>query len=67
MLEDIKEELDGIKNETIKTDLSKKAFIKEIKSGFGEKIKNNPDTVVVIKPSRMKRFGEFLSKIFDKI
>jgi hypothetical protein len=67
MLEDIKEELDGIKNETIKTDLSKKAFIKEIKSGFGEKIKNNPDKVVVIKPSRMKRFGDFLSKIFDKI
>jgi hypothetical protein len=67
MLEDIKEELDGIKNETIKTELSKKAFIRELKTGLGEKIKNNPDSVVVIKPSRMKRFGEFLSKIFDKI
>lgn len=67
ILEDIKEELDVIKNESIKTDLSKKAFIKEIKNGFGDKIKNNPDKVVIIKPSLMKRFSDFLSKIFEKI
>lgn len=62
----MQEEFDGIKNETIKTDLSKKAFIKEIKNGFGEKIKNNPDKVVVVKLSIIKRFSNFLSKIFDK-
>lgn len=63
----IKKEVNAMKLESKKTDLSKGAFIEEIKNGLGEEIKRNPNKVDIIKPPKeniFKRFFKRLMKTF---
>lgn len=47
-----------------KTQLKKEQFIKQIKGGLGEHIKNNGGKVTKVKKSMLKRFWERLMKVF---
>lgn len=53
-----------IELEKLKTQLKKENFIKEIKSGLGERIKNNGGTIKKIKKSFIKRIWDKVLKIF---
>jgi len=64
---EIKKEENGIKLERRKTDLSKEAFIQEIKNGLGEQIKANHNKAIInTKPKEniFKRFFKKLMQIF---
>jgi hypothetical protein len=54
----------GIEYEKQKTQLKKEKFIKEIKSGLGQHIKNNGGRVKKIKKSKLRLFWERLMNIF---
>lgn len=64
------ETLDSIRNDIRatreNTELKKKQFINELKSGLGEKIKQNPNQVKVIKKSLGERIKLFIRNIFTK-
>lgn len=47
-----------------KTQLKKEQFIKNIKGGLGEHIRNNGGKVTKIKKSKWKKFWEKLMKVF---
>jgi predicted site-specific integrase-resolvase len=53
-----------IEYEKQKTQLKKEKFIKDIKSGLGNHIKNNGGRIKKIKKSKFKRFFERLMEIF---
>jgi hypothetical protein len=47
-----------------KTQLKKEQFIRKIKGGLGEHIRNNGGKVTKIKKSKWKKFWEKLMKVF---
>lgn len=55
-----------IKSTKIKTDLAKERFINELKTGLGNKIKENPNQIKIIKPSPIKKFITWFKNIFTK-
>lgn len=64
---EIKKEENGIKLQSKKTDLSKEAFIQEIRNGLGEQIKTiNNKVIIKTKPKEnlFKRFFKKLMKVF---
>jgi hypothetical protein len=64
------ESVDLMRNEMINirnnTELKKKLFINDIKSGLGNKIKTNPNRIRVIKKSLGQRIKELFKKVFTK-
>jgi hypothetical protein len=52
--------------EKYKTALKKAAFIREIKSGLGEEMKENPSGIKIIKKTLGQRVRQFLKKIFTR-
>jgi hypothetical protein len=54
----------NIEVERVKTQLKKEQFIKQIKSGLGEHIKQNGSKVKIIKKPFLIRIWETLIKIF---
>jgi hypothetical protein len=64
------ESVDLMRNEMISirnnTELKKKLFINEIKSGLGDKIKTNPNTITVVKKSLSQKIKELFKKVFTK-
>lgn len=53
-----------IESEKIKTQLKKEQFIKQIKSGLGEHIKQNGGNIKKVKKSLLRRFWEKLLNVF---
>lgn len=53
-----------IELEKLKTQLKKESFIREIKNGLGDHIKNNGNKIKKIKKSRLKKFWERFLNIF---
>jgi hypothetical protein len=64
---ELNKEQNAIKLDIEMTNLKKKAFIDEIKSGLGDAIKNNPDKVIIHKITLFQKIKNFLIKIFIKI
>jgi len=62
---EIKKEKNGIKLEKRKTDLSKEAFIQEIKNGLGEQIRANPNKVIINTKPKENIFKRFLKKLMQ--
>lgn len=64
------ETLDSINNDILatraNTDMKKRLFINEIKSGLGDMVKNNPNGVIVIKKKWYQKIGIFIKNIFTK-
>lgn len=58
--------INKMKADRANTELKKNKYISEIKSGLGEKIKENPNEIKVIKKTRAQRLKDFLKKIFNK-
>ncbi len=58
------EQLNGV--EKYKTALKKVQFIKEIKSGLGGEMKENPNRVHIIKKPWTEKLKLFLLRIFTK-
>jgi hypothetical protein len=52
--------------EKYKTAFKKVQFIKEIKNGLGEEIKENPNAIKIVKTPLIIRLKNFLKKIFTK-
>ena len=63
---EIKKEKQGIVVETFKTEISKHAFINDIKNGLGNEIKTNLNKVEIIKERKKEKFIKFLKNIFNK-
>jgi flagellar basal body-associated protein FliL len=63
-MDEIKKIQSDLELEKLKTQLKKEQFVKQIKSGLGEHIKNNGGKVNVIKKSRFKKFWEKVLRIF---
>ena len=63
-MNEIKKIESDIELEKLKTQLKKENFIREIKGGLGDHIKNNGSKVTVIKKSRLKRFWEKVLRVF---
>ena len=55
-----------MKADKANTELKKNKFISEIKSGLGEKIKQNPNEIKAIQKSKKQKIKDFLKKIFNK-
>jgi len=53
-----------IEAEKIRTQLKKEQFIKQIKSGLGDHIKNNGGKIKKIEKSFLRRFWERLINVF---
>ncbi len=53
-----------IELEKLKTQLKKENFIREIKNGLGDHIKNNGNKINRIKKSRLKKFWDKFLNIF---
>jgi C4-type Zn-finger protein len=64
------ETLDAIQNDIkaqqTQTERAKNKFAQSIVSGLGEKVKANPNKVIVIKKPWHVKFKEFIKKIFTK-
>ena len=64
------ETLDSVINkmnaDKLNTEQKKNKYITEIKSGLGEKIKENPNEIRLIKKSRTQKIKDFFKKIFNK-
>ena len=64
------ETLDSVRNDIRatrqNTEIKKNQFIMELKSGLGEKVKQNPNQVKVIKKSLGERIKLFIRNIFTK-
>jgi len=59
-----------IKGDKLKTKLAKQRFINEIKNGFGDEMKSNPNQAKYVKPSFFERFRRRLNnffKLFDNV
>jgi hypothetical protein len=63
-MDELKKIQSDLELENLKTQLKKEQFIKQMKSGLGEHIKNNGGKVNVIKKSKLKKFWEKILKIF---
>lgn len=63
---EIKKLENEIKADNFLTKIKKESFINEIKSGLGDKIKNNPKSVKVIKEPFLYKLKKFLKNIFTK-
>jgi hypothetical protein len=53
-----------IKGDMFMTEIRKKKFIGDLKSGLGEEIKKNPNQVKFIKEPWYKKVSNFIKKIF---
>jgi len=63
-MDEIQREENLMRADIEKTALKKKQFIREIKSGLGERIKENGNKVIKIKRSRWRRIINYLKNIF---
>jgi hypothetical protein len=63
-MDEIDREENLIKFEKEKTELKKERFIKQIRGGLGDYIKNNGNKIVFKKKSPLKRFLHKLMEIF---
>ena len=63
-MDPINKEEHFIKFEKEKTELKKEQFIKKIKEGLGEHIKNHGNKINVIRKSPWRRFMDKLMEIF---
>jgi hypothetical protein len=62
-VDSIKNDIRGIKQST---ELKKNQFINEIKTGLGEKVKNNPNGIKIIKKKWYQKVGIFIKNIFTR-
>lgn len=62
-LDVIENELKGMK---VNSELKKSQFISELKSGLGDKVKENPGRVIIIKKSLFQRFKDSIRSMFNK-
>jgi hypothetical protein len=53
-----------MEGDKLKTELKKEQFIKQIKTGLGEHIKNNGNKVIINKKSWLQKFWEKIIKLF---
>lgn len=64
------ETIDSINNDikalNSSTELKKKGFINEIKSGLGEQVKTNPNRIKKIKKKWYQKLGAIIKGIFTK-
>jgi|688.fasta_scaffold1450117_1 hypothetical protein len=58
--------INDIKGQKEQTKLNKLRFINEIKNGLGEKIKENPNEIMVIKKPWYSKLGKLIKNIFTK-
>ncbi len=58
--------INDIKGQKEQTKLNKLRFINEIKSGLGEKIKENPNQIKIIKKPWCSKLNQFIKNIFTK-
>ena len=58
--------INKMKADKVNTELKKNKYISEIKSGLGEKIKENPNEIKQIKKTKKQSIKDFLKKIFNK-
>ena len=65
-IETLDSNINKMKADKANTELKKNKFISEIKSGLGEKIKENPNEIKVIQKSKKQKIKDFLKKIFNK-
>lgn len=65
-IETIDSVFNDIKGQREQTKLNKLRFINEIKGGLGEKIKENPNEITVIKKPWYSKLGRFIKNIFTK-
>ena len=62
---EIIEHTNSIKLENKKTSLKKLSFIKEIKSGLGEEIKEKPNEIEYVKPPRVNPISRFFKRLLE--
>lgn len=65
-VETLDSNINKMKADKANTELKKYKYITEIKSGLGEKIKEKPNEVKVIKKSNNQKVKDFFKKIFNK-
>jgi len=65
-IETLDSNINKMKADKANTELKKNKFISEIKSGLGEKIKENPNEIKAIQKSKKQKIKDFLKKIFNK-
>ena len=58
--------LNDIKAQQFQTERTKDKFAKSIINGLGEKVKANPNTIVIVKKPWYVKFKEYIKKIFTK-
>lgn len=65
-IESVTEIENDIKAQKIRTERDKLKFIKDVKSGLGNKIKDNPNAIRIIKKPWYVKLGAFFKNIFTK-
>jgi hypothetical protein len=65
-VETLDSNINKMKADKANTELKKNKFISEIKSGLGDKIKEKPNEIKLIKKSKKQKIKDFLKKIFNK-
>lgn len=63
-MDQFKKEQRLINQDKIKTEINKNQFIKEIRNGLGEHIKNNSNNFPIIRKTPFRRFLDKLMEIF---
>lgn len=61
---EIKQIENEIKADLFMTEIRKKKFIGDLKSGLGEEIKKNPNKVKFVKQPWYKKISNFFKKVF---
>lgn len=64
VLKEIQQTENQIKADMLMTEMRKKKFISELKTGLGDEIKKNPNTVKIIKKPWFTKVSDFFKKIF---
>lgn len=59
----VENEIKAIRNNT---ELKKKQFINELKSGLGDRLKKNPNQIIVKKETLLQRIAKKLKNLFTK-
>lgn len=59
----VENEIKAIRNNT---ELKKKQFINELKSGLGDRLKQNPNQIIVKKETLLQRIAKKLKNLFTK-
>lgn len=65
--ESINDVVNRIKGETERTEIKKRSFIEEIKSGLGEEVKKKGNRVTYIKKTRTQKVKEFFRRLFSTL